>query len=826
MHRFNLTFKGKIQPGYSPDKVKQRFAALLGIDNPDFLARCFSGEPLVLRSDLDRKTAADLYRQLSKLGVVAELVRDDALAQPAPSTDNPGARSGGVIERDSDHVDQKWAVSHAARANVEREAAERARERARAEREAELRQAQEEARQQAEAARRHAAEESARQARADAEVRAEARRQEKARAAQRKAQVKAQAQQARAEARARAAAKKSATRALKAQQRAERQRAKQQARAETAARRQPTETAPVDRDPAPTVRGPAAPASPQPNPYALTPFRATSSLRERPHQARLLATRYRVLATCALLALMAALAIRALLPQPAPLAGASAIAALHGGGLLLLTPDALLLHDRAGVGSESLPLSELGLATVNAALPLPQSDDYLLIGRGKSAQGSEQPGPEGVWRCALTPPECTSFGPGGVPSAQAAHPFTDMVLQAFTEPGRLRKLGAGGEEVAVADRAFARPPGLLLRDGLLYSNSPDGPALSVLRYEDEALGQQLDEILLLAPPALELGRERVGDFSYLGGHWWAILYHPQTGDRGLYLFDDQWAFLRQLPLPAGFQPRQVLVWGQKLLVLDPQQPALQRFNSEGQAEVPLRSDLLEALISAGERARWLWALLWQVLITALCLQVAGAAALCYLQHLRGQAFKPGQLRGAEPIEGDSDSIVWLDHPPEREARLRRLTRLYLACACLALVAAIIARVDVRYMAALLVLLAGPACALGLYLRSPAGHIGVLGDSLLLVDHSNTYHLGGGARILYHGWFLMIDDVLVHAGPAWAPAFAESQLEQWIVPMAQRGVRVDRRAVLARLVEGRHPLALGAGIVLAAMVAAASISLLA
>ncbi|MBN7796788.1 hypothetical protein [Parahaliea mediterranea] len=765
MHRFNLTFKGKIQPGYSPDKVKQRFAALLGIDNPAFLARCFSGEPLVLRSDLDRKTAADLFHQLSKLGVVAELVRDDTVAQPAPNADGSGARAGAVPERESDHIDQKWAVSSA---NLERDAAERARERVRAEREA-----LEESRRQAEAARQRAAEDAARRTRAEAEARAEARRQEKAQAARRKARAKAEARRARAEARARAAV-----------------------------------------------------PPPPPNPYALSPFRATSALRERPRRARAQKRRYLLLTTCALLALVAALAARVLLPQAEPITGARAVAALHGGGLLLLTPDALLLHDRAGVGSESLPLSTLGLSTASAVLALPESTDYLLVGRLESADDGEPPGAESVWRCALAPPDCAPFGPrGAAPAAQVAHPFTGMVLQAFGEPGRLRKLGAGGEEVAVADRAFASPPSLLPRDGLLYSNSPDGPALSVLRYEDEALGQQLDEILLLAPPALALGRERVGDFGYLGEKWWAILYHPQTGDRGLYLFDDQWAFLRQLPLPAGFRPQQVLAWGQKLLVLDPEQPALQRFNGDGQAEAPLRSDLLEALISEGERARWLWGLLWQALVTALCLLAAGAAALSYLQHLRGIAFNPGQLRGAEPIEGGGDRIVWLDRSPARDPRLRRLTRLYLACACLALVAAIIARVDVHHMAALLVLLAGPAGALGLYLRSPAGHIGVLGDSLLLVDHRNTYHLGGGARILYHGWFLMIDDVLVHAGPAWAPAFPESQLEQWIVPMAQRGVRVDRRAVLARLVEGRHPLVLGAGMVLAAAVAAASIALL-
>lgn len=673
MHRFNLTFRGKIQPGCNPDTVRQRFAALLGIDDPQYLARCFSGETLVLRDDLDRKAAADLFRKLDQLGAIAELTRNEA----------------------AEHARE------AARASAEREA------------------------------------------------------------------------------------------------------------------KGPRP------DPGNASNGSRAAA---PNPYALTPFRSTGALRERPARAQTLKRRYRAAAIAALLALAAALVARTLWAPPPPLTGPVAVAAAHGGGLILVTPDALLLHDRAGVGSASIALGALGLSTVTQIEPLPNSQDYLVIGRGVATAHAPR-GDPGVWRCQLAERRCTAFGFLDVsPADVASHPFSGIVLEAVPKAGELRKLNSAGELQARAPRPFGPRSRLHLQDGLLYTNSSEGPALSVLRYEDAALGQQLDEVLLLAPAALEAGRERVGDFTFLGEQWWAILHHPQTGDGGVYGFDRQWAFLRELALPDGFEPRQLLAWGQKLLVLDPRWPTLQRFNAAGQPEVPLHSDLLQDLIEAREHSRWLHAVLWRALTIALSLLAIGAGVLAYLQYLRQLAFKPERLRGAEPIESEVERVRWMARPPGRDRDLRRLTRFYLACACLLLVGAVVARVEAHHLAALLVLLAGPATALGLYLRSPPAFIGVLGESLLLVDHRHTYHLGSGARVLYHDWFLMIDDVLVHAGPGLCPAFDTGELREHIVPLASRGVRVDRRSVLVRLVEGRHPLVLGAALILAAAVSAAAIAL--
>ena len=65
-------------------------------------------------------------------------------------------------------------------------------------------------------------------------------------------------------------------------------------------------------------------------------------------------------------------------------------------------------------------------------------------------------------------------------------------------------------------------PVMRLDSGLLFINSSEGPAISVYRYEQSAFGKQLDEILLLPPPALEREQTRVRDFTRAGDTWWEV----------------------------------------------------------------------------------------------------------------------------------------------------------------------------------------------------------------------------------------------------------------------------------------------------------------
>ena len=87
MKTFDLTFKGAVLPEHDPRQVKTRFAQLFCIEDLSVLEELFSGETIILRSDLDRKSAADYFRKITQLGGEAELIaspdRDAAPAQGA-----------------------------------------------------------------------------------------------------------------------------------------------------------------------------------------------------------------------------------------------------------------------------------------------------------------------------------------------------------------------------------------------------------------------------------------------------------------------------------------------------------------------------------------------------------------------------------------------------------------------------------------------------------------------------------------------------------------------------------------------------------------------
>ncbi|MCB1842289.1 MAG: hypothetical protein KDI09_04940 [Halioglobus sp.] len=87
MKTYDLTFNGSVLPGHSPCQVRHNLAHLFCIENDSVVKELFSGETIYLRCDLDRKTAAGYFREITELGGEATLVA---------SSQRLGRRSGAV----------------------------------------------------------------------------------------------------------------------------------------------------------------------------------------------------------------------------------------------------------------------------------------------------------------------------------------------------------------------------------------------------------------------------------------------------------------------------------------------------------------------------------------------------------------------------------------------------------------------------------------------------------------------------------------------------------------------------------------------------------
>ncbi len=849
MNRFNLCFSGEILPGEDPALVRQRFAQLFGIDDQARVEQFFSGKPITLRRNLDRKAAGQCYQDMHKIGAVAQLVKlsaseaadlllgsapKDTPEPPAPVAkirrNTPAAkkrkprqttRAKAAADAESAAVQESAKAAQLATQDKTRQAAGQEARRA----------AKEKAQQKAEQQARRAAEQKAEQ-----EAAQQAQRAEEERAQQKAAQQARRAAQDRARREADQSARQEAGR--RAAERAAREAILRSAKAEQAQQRTKTDATADARPPvrSPTrgrvktrlevplrdgARGSAGHRSPvrkrqpgEPNPYALRPFRNTRAVRERAGHAlrrARLALLGGALALTLLLLLIGAFSYLQTDQQPLR---ATAIASDSSGGLTLLAGNALLRHDRSGTAAGSVSAESLGLSILAPPMLFIDDTSVLLGGRSLAAQ---REGPHDVehslqlLRCDLHLSRCSPAirpGDSAVASAVTHNHLDNSLFVADGASGTVSRFAANGSLLSRAELQMPTRPVIQLHAGLLLMNSPTAPAISVYRYDDSAFGQQLDEVLLL-PPNANPEQLRVGDFVWNADNWWVELYDAASGAAGVYRFTPEWRFIDKADISGVKTPLQLTAWKDKVLVNTGQDARIARLNSLGASEVPFVSSALQERIDQRARAAKLTAIGWRGGFALCALLAAFGLALAYLETLRGRVYRGSRAHGAEPVAEYLDRLRWVPPATGRDRSLRHFAialAVLLSAACLV---AIGQEASAWQLAALLTALSGPVLALMIISRQAIGHIGTLDNRLLLVDHAGLYHLGADSRIQYRGAFLLMDDVVVFMGNKLLPAFTQSALGQSVIPLLRGAVKVDRTTLVIKLLQARHPFALAA-----------------
>ncbi|PLW82319.1 hypothetical protein CWI75_11145 [Kineobactrum sediminis] len=506
-----------------------------------------------------------------------------------------------------------------------------------------------------------------------------------------------------------------------------------------------------------------------PNPYALRPFHDRHAPRRREAQALHLRRLGVITAAVALAGLFVLAVSSAILPPPAPppqvIAGTS-----HDTGELVLATDQLLLrHDRSGTERDVTSLQEMGLSGIITALAYNTPDEVLLLVAQPSAATT-------LYRCSFSNRECQPvFGETATPEARAFARVTASGNLILADPTNnlLTLHSPEGRLLASAERQLPSQPVLRVEAGLLLINGIDAPSISVLRYEPEAFAEQLDEILLLPADAVRSGLSRTLDFSWVGDQWWVSMENPETGATGLFRYDSLWNLVAVARLPDGHYPQKLLGWKQKLLILDPEQTQVLRFNAQGQAEVPLQVNHLQNLLADYQEEQVARSVRGHLLLVALLMIALLGLGFAGWQRLRLRVCQSLHYRNAPLLGRHAKDIQWLPGAGESGLRLRHILQ---------------------------------------KLRVLPGHIGVLGQQLILVDHRGIYHTGTGKQLRWHPLFLMIDDVVLYTGPTALPEFDTRSWPLLTAALAEAD-RVDTATILVSLVAARHPLAVAGSIVL-------------
>lgn len=748
--RCNLLFAGELMPDTSQNRAQQALADFFGVDDAQAMARFFDGRVIPLRRNLSQAEATRMYRDLRSEGLLCRIEslpppQPPPTAAPAPAAqaelaldpDPPAAPKQEPVPESAPGSEPEPRPSTAPKPAPKRKPAPKPRPAPVSE------------------------------PKSDSKTELPPKPQPKPKPKPKPAPNAASKPEAKPKPRSAPAPAAGAKPALRPD--AKLRSASQPGRAgtgtQTPAARNHQTRAPAAA-PARAIQRPAAPArppggGPAPNFFALRP--ATPG-----PEAQTLRTRYgnRALLAAGVALTVAVLTAALLLRFPAaparPMPALLDAAAAGDGRLLLLTEQALLLHGRSGRGLRRIPAQDLGLSSL--APPMASA------GSGRIILGGTAPGEEvaALWRCELRDPRCERLttAPLAAPVRALATNAQGSALFAHLDSGELLRLENGEP---VARTAMALPPGrgrLLYDDGLLRVAAAEGPLLGVFRPDRRDFGKQLDALLLLPAPAMAAAVATIVDLARLQANYWLLL-ESEDGERGLFVFDEQWAPRGQVTLPADFAPRQLLAWRDKLLVAGADPASLRRFSSEGQAEAPLQLTLLaeqqaqwrEAQRSSGRWRRYATSAAGVLLVAALLFAA--------LNHLLARSFPDMPRTHSALLDPMPAGIFWLPAASEAPARLRRLGMLLIALAVPAPLLLVYLGAGAWALAGLPAWV-GSLRAIQLLQRGRGGHCGLLPDRLIAVDYDGRYCFAPRNAARGTGKLLFLGAVALPIAWSWLP----------------------------------------------------------
>ncbi|MFT6052153.1 MAG: hypothetical protein ACI9B9_001801, partial [Halioglobus sp.] len=547
-----------------------------------------------------------------------------------------------------------------------------------------------------------------------------------------------------------------------------------------------------------------------PNFFSLRPFLATMILAERAEKSGQLSKTLYLVSAAAIVALVLLLARTALQPSIYDAMQMSkSIIVDENSQLTIAAASQLFVLDRAGVAKQRYVLTDFGLP--NNIRLLSSNGAGRFIVQVLNPENDKVADKWSTLDCDTLTSQCMPYSNELVEGHISSWMVNDRTQNSFIaipSAEALLKFSSDGELIARASAKMPAHANLQLSNGLLYINSAEGAAISILRPDNTDFGEQLDAIILQPPGALEAGQTELKEFVWGGNFWWVLLRNPETDQAGLYRFDKQWSFLSQVQLAAHNTPLRIIPWAGKILLLYSQDLPLTRFSADGEIQAPLALEALQTVVETQRSgAQWM-AKLWWALMVFLAITAAFSFVLAELHRIKRLIDRTTKFSDAQRIENLDGAISWIDPAANRDRSFQVLSLLYAISSVVILAAIFALQLPIEIMLSGGVALTGPALFIGFVWRSPTGYIGLAADGLVLVDHGGIYHLGAGSKIHSRSSFLFIDDIVVFIGSSILPVFDKGQLQQYVLPQAIAGVRVDRKTLWIKVIQSRHPIAKG------------------
>lgn len=319
------------------------------------------------------------------------------------------------------------------------------------------------------------------------------------------------------------------------------------------------------------------------------------------------------------------------------------------GHVYLQIQNELIEHDANGAYVSTHDLTNLGVEILLGSFDFFSNGDILLR-RGPDPRSTRdnirayerqtnlntikpQTAGSGLFRCQLLSKECASFGatPIDFKAAFGIHidRETDDVYISDTTRHVLRKYSSDGIALSEPVEGFKFPNQLLLHEGQLLIADTNHHQIRIVDPSSSSFGKDIDKITVTPDAATAAGLTWPTRFARVGKKWWVQNMSSSMNEGGIFVFDDEWQFERQLDMPEAVDPIALIALGDVVWVSDWKNDKVHRFSVAGEPLAALNSRGLADIVTRSKAERRKFELLGYSGVVLLLLILGGLAARAF-----------------------------------------------------------------------------------------------------------------------------------------------------------------------------------------------------
>jgi hypothetical protein len=511
------------------------------------------------------------------------------------------------------------------------------------------------------------------------------------------------------------------------------------------------------------------------------------------------------------------------------LGGPAQLLRAPSGDVYIQIQNQLLQHGPQGEFKRRINLTELGVHRLIGGISFFPDGD-ILVRRGDDPRGfygklrafarlenkhsifSSKPG-AGLARCDLDSMQCSVFGDPAIDFGATFHAFIDPEDSAiyFSDTSRhaLRRYSADGREVSTVASGMRFPNQLLVQDSALFVADTNNHRIARFDLSSRQLPKESTSIDVVPGEAAARGERWPTHLVQIDGRWWVNNMRRDMRNGGIYLFDENWRFIKRLELPGGADPIAILPFGSGALITDWNNDRVYRLDAAGRLTGDFTSTGLDELLRESRERRNFYKVVSWLGIALFALVLAGLLVKGLSQRAAGGRPQSSPQESGT-IEPPAD-WVWFRPDAALVGKVRRSARVALAAMAVLMamfVVLAVAREQWFILAGLALPLAGLAAIswlmywmVGAVLRT---EIGLKGDQIALRNHRGRESRSALRHVVFSSSAIATRSQAVLLGQPHKSIYDRQQLDEQLLPHLAKATKISEWQMQLALIRLRHP----------------------